>query len=207
MKAARASNDLTANWLKKLDATSTSGDSKEAYSQLQSILDHYNKAVAKSSKAIDWAGYKDRIHTPNVVDKIHEKYDKFMDTTYTVDAAVNQLGTKTEKMQALDIALEYNFMLYFVHYSRHLNQLETMRNIGDISMMSNMEVVSLMPETETNGSINVETGNFGLDDYVEDPMFTRICTQFSWGSNQLVPFAHSQDAINCITVTLGKLGK
>jgi hypothetical protein len=207
MKASRASNELTSNWLKRLDATSTTGEAKEAQSQLQSVLDFYNKSVSKSTKAIDWDGYKERIHTTGVVDKIHTKYEKFMKTEYTVESAVSRCGTTTEKMQALDIAMQYNFMLYFVHYTRHMEQLETMRNIGDITKMSTMEVVNLMPETEMLASINQETGNMSPEDYNEDGIFTRICTQFNWGTNHLPPFNHSQDAINCVAVTLGKLGK
>lgn len=43
-----------------------------------------------------------------------------MKTEYTVEAAVGKCGTSTEKMQALDVAMQYNFMLYFVHYATHL---------------------------------------------------------------------------------------
>jgi hypothetical protein len=51
-------------------------------------------------------------------------------------------------MQALDVAMQYNFMLYFVHYSGHLDQLEVMRNIGDLNQMSMLEMVKLMPGAE-----------------------------------------------------------
>ena len=43
-----------------------------------------------------------------------------MQSEYKVDGAVSKLGHQTEKMKALDIALEYNFMLYYVHYMAHL---------------------------------------------------------------------------------------
>ena len=171
------------------------------------MLDFYNKSVDRTTKEIDWAGYKERIHTAGVVDNIHNKYTKFMETQYTVDAAVNKCGTQTEKMQALDIAMQYNFMLYFVHYSRHMEQLETMRNMGDVTKMSVLEVVELMPECDTLAAVTQEIGNCSPEDYNEDGIYTRICTQFSWGTNHLPPFNHSQDAINCIAVTLGKLGK
>lgn len=51
-------------------------------------------------------------------------------------------------MQALEVAMQYNFMLYFVHYSAHLDQLEVMRNIGDLNQMSMLELVKLMPGAE-----------------------------------------------------------
>ena len=44
--------------------------------------------------------------------------------------------------------MQYNFMLYFVHYAGHLDQLETMRNIGDLQQMSLLEMVKLMPGAE-----------------------------------------------------------
>lgn len=210
MNAARssaASNELTNNWLKRLDSTSTTAEAKDAQSQLQSVLDFYNKAASATAKPIDWEGHKERIHTPHVVEKLHAKYNKFMQTEYTVEAAVSKCGHSTEKMQALDIAMQYNFMLYFVHYACHLEQLETMRNIGDMSKMSMMEVVGLMPEMDTLGSINQEIGNMAPEDYNEDGIFTRVCTQFSWGSRYAPPFNHSQDAVNAVAATLGKLGK
>ena len=52
-------------------------------------------------------------------------------------------------MQALDVAMQYNFMLYFVHYAQHLDQLETMRNIGDITQLSMLEWTKLNPGLET----------------------------------------------------------
>ena len=202
-----AHNDLTANWLKRLDATATTGAAKDASSQLQSVLDYYNKHVSSSAKPIDWAGFKERIHTPGVVDKIHAKYNAFLESSYGVDAAVSRCGHQTEKMQALDISMQYNFMLYFVHYACHLDQIETMRNIGDVPMLSNLEAMHLMPEVEVMQASNQEIGNTAPEDYVEDGIATRICTQFAWGTRYVVPFNHSQDAINSIVATLGKNGK
>lgn len=124
---------MTANWLKRLGATATSGHARESHSQLQSVLDYYNNTTIKTDAAdIDFDSARESIHTSGVVDKIQAKYEKFLESEYTVDSAVSKLGHPTEKMQALDVAMQYNFMLYFVHYQAHLNQLETMRNIGDL---------------------------------------------------------------------------
>jgi len=71
-----------------------------------------------------------------------------MKSNYSVDSAVGRLGHATEQMQALDVAMQYNFMLYFVHFSGHLDQLEVMRNIGDLNQMSMLEMVKLMPGAE-----------------------------------------------------------
>ena len=140
------------------------------------MLEFYNKECKSTAKNIDWAGYKDRIHTEGVVDKIHQKYDKFQESTYSIDSAVQRCGHTTEKMQALDISMQYNFMLYFVHYSMHLEQLETMRNLGDCTKISNMEAMHMMPEVEVMQSSNQEIGNIAPEDYNEDGMVTRICT-------------------------------
>lgn len=136
LTAARSSNELTNNWLRRLNDTSTTGEAKDAHSQLQAVLDFYNRQTTGITKQIDWEDYRERIHTPNVVDKIKAKYDKFMQSQYSVDSAVNKCGTTTEKMQALDVSLQYNFMLYFIHYTNHLETLETIRNIGDINALS-----------------------------------------------------------------------
>ena len=137
---------MTGNWLKRLGAGATSEASRDAHGQLQGLLDYYNKNQSASSrKDIDWDAHRNNIHTPRVVDNIKAKYDKFMETEYTVESAVAKTGTQTEKMQALDVSMQYNFMLYFVHYTQHLNQLETMRNIGDISQLSMLEYYKLNP--------------------------------------------------------------
>ena len=102
--------------------------------------------------------------------------------------------------------MQYNFMLYFVHYAGHLDQLETMRNIGDLQQMSLLEMVKLMPGAEELSATQQEIGNLAPEDYNEDGVFTRVCTQFSWGTRYIPPFNHSSDAINGVVATLGKLG-
>ena len=44
------------------------------------------------------------------------------------------------------------------------------------------------------------------EDYNENGVYTRLCTQFSWGSRYIPPFNHSSDALNCVASTMGKLG-
>ena len=202
-----ANNELTGNWLKRLVATAVTGVAKDSQSQLEAALDFYNRAATSHAKAIDWEGCKERIHTQGVVDKIHAKYQAFMESDYTIESAVAKCGHTTEKMQALDISMQYNFMLYFVHYAMHLEQLETLRNLGDVSKISNLEAEHLMPEVETLQAAHQEIGNTAPEDYNEDGMVTRICTQFAWGTRHTVPFNHSQDAINSIVATMGKNGK
>lgn len=48
--------------------------------------------------------------------KLKTKYDAFMKAEYSVESAVAQVGNRTEKMKSLEVANEYNFMLYFTHY-------------------------------------------------------------------------------------------
>lgn len=170
--------DLTGNWLKRVGAAATSEPARDAHAQLSGLLDYYNKNNSTSSKkAIDWDGHRAAIHTPGVVDKIRAKYDTFMATEYNVDAAVSKTGNaQTEKMQALDVAMQYNFMLYFVHYSQHLDQLETMRNIGDINSLSMLEFWKLNPGLETLQASEQEIGNIAPECYIEDGVYTRLCT-------------------------------
>ena len=44
-------------------------------------------------------------------------------------------------------------MLYFMHYTSHLETLETIRNIGDMNAISVQEMIKLMPEAEVLASI------------------------------------------------------
>mmetsp|Transcript_20740 Transcript_20740/g.27996 ORF Transcript_20740/g.27996 Transcript_20740/m.27996 type:complete len:227 (-) Transcript_20740:121-801(-) len=205
-QAARA-QDLTGNWLKRLGAGATTETARDSHQQLQGLLDYYNKSATGSQRReINWDAHRANIHTPNVVDKIQAKYDSFMQSEYSVDAAVAKTGGQTEKMQALDVSMQYNFMLYFVHYTQHLSQMETMRNIGDIQQLSMLEYYKLNPGLETLQSAEQEIGNIAPESYVEDGMYTRLCTQFSWGSRYNVPFKHSQDTTSAVAATLGKFG-
>jgi len=202
---ATRNQDLTANWLKRLGATATSDASRDAHGQLSGILDYYNKGQDQyQRKDIDWDAHRNTIHTPGVVDKIKAKYDAFMETEYTVESAVAKTGTQTEKMQALDVSMKYNFMLYFVHYTQHLDQLETMHNIGDFNQLSMLEFWKLNPGMEALQASEQEIGNISPECYVEDGMYTRLCTQFSWGSTYNVPFKHSNDTTSAVAATLGK---
>lgn len=204
--AVTPANELTNNWLRRLGDAANDAYAKDQHNQLQQVLDYYNRAADSKMAAIDWDGHKARIHTAGVVDKIKAKYDAFMETTYDVDNAVLRCGGSTEKMNELDVALQYNFMLYFVHYAQHLTQIETMRNAGDMTQMSSMEVTRLMPGIETLHACNAEIGNWAPEDYNEFGGYTRLCTQFSWGSRYIPPFNHSSDAFNCVASTMGKLG-
>jgi hypothetical protein len=107
----------------------------------------------------------------------------------------------------LEVANTYNFMLYLAHFAGHLDQLETMRNIGDVNELSYLELLHLSPGLDTLHSTQIEIGNLSPEDYVEDGIYTRLCTQFSWGSRYNPPFVHSSDAINAVVATLAKLGK
>lgn len=110
-------------------------------------------------------------------------------------------------MRQLEVANTYNFMLYLVHYANHLDQLETMRNIGDIQELSMMEMSKLNIGVDTAHSMQAEIGNIAPQDEIEDGIFTRLCTQFSMGSRYNPPFVHSSDSLNAVVATLAKLGK
>ena len=73
-------NELTIKWLNRLRATANNNASREQHAQLSSILDYYNKVSSgtQGMDKIDWDTYTSNIHTPNVVDKIKEKYDGLM---------------------------------------------------------------------------------------------------------------------------------
>ena len=129
-----------------------------------------------------------------------------MQTEYSVDAAVGRCGQPAEKLAALEIAMEYNFMLYFVHYSGHLDQMETMTNPGDITQLSMLELSKHTPGLDAVTAANQEIGDLTPEDFVEDGMYTRLCTQFSWGTKYTPPFTHSNDVLNCVASTLGKFG-
>ena len=52
-------------------------------------------------------------------------------------------------MKQLEVANTYNSTLYLAHYMAHLDQIETVRNIGDVTEMSMLELLHLMPGVET----------------------------------------------------------
>ena len=95
---------------------------------------------------IDWDAYEKSIHTPDVVNKIKQKYSDFMAAEFNVDGAVAKCGTRSESMKALDVSMHYNYNLWMVHYLMHLDQIETLHNIGDPTELSRMEMAELFPE-------------------------------------------------------------
>lgn len=200
---------MTTKWLHRLRLTSNTHEGRDKLGQIQSILEFFNKPSNNQGQlpAINWAEWESNIHTAGVVGKIKAKYEAFLKAEYNVESAVGLVGHQSEKIKALEVANTYNFMLYLSHYSGHLEQLETMRNIGDIQELSSLEMLHLMPGTETLGAINQELGNISPEDYVEDGIFSRICTQFSWGSRYNPAFSHSSDSLNAVVATTAKLGK
>ena len=108
-----------------------------------------NSYCIEVKQAINWDEWTSEIHTSGVVGKIKAKYDAFMKAEYNVESAVSQVGHQTDKMKQLEVANTYNFMLYLTHYAGHLEQLETMRNIGDLQEISMLEMLHLMPGVET----------------------------------------------------------
>lgn len=73
------------------------------------------------------------------------KYDVFMRQEYNVESAVSKIGGQNEKMKQLEVMNTYNYMLHLVHYLPHLDQLETMRNGGEITDMSVLEACHILP--------------------------------------------------------------
>lgn len=130
-----------------------------------------------------------------------------MQSEYDVEEAAAKVNTKTEKLQSLDISIQYNYALWLAHYAEHLIFLEGITNLGDVTDMSEKEVAGYAPEIETLNSMNFEIGDLTPQDYVENGVATRLVTQFSWGCKYNPPFVHSSDALNSVAATLGKLGK
>jgi len=118
------------------------------------MLDYYNKVSSGTSgmAKIDWDNYANSIHTPGVVDKIKNKYEGLMAAEYFVDGAVSKLGSRSEAMKALDVSMAYNYELWMAHYLMHLDQIETMQNIGDVTELSRMEMIELFPECDVYNS-------------------------------------------------------
>ena len=118
-------------------------------------MDYYNKTAkgTAGTEAIDWASFEKNIHTPDVVSKIQAKYADFMKAEFQVEGAVSRCGTRSEAMKSLDVAMHYNYQLWMVHYLMHLEQIETMNNIGDVTELSKQEMTELFPESEQYNAI------------------------------------------------------
>ena len=201
-------NALTERWLDKIKRTSSTHASIDAQSQLSSVLDYFNKKSSNQGlAAIDWKHWEESVHTKEVVGKIKAKYEEFMKHEYNVDAAASLIGTRSEKMKQLEFVNTYNSALWYVHFFLHLNQMETLRNIGDPSALSITEWLHLNQPIEIESNIDPELGNLAPSSAVEHGIYSRISTQFTWGTRYAPPFVHSSDAINSVVATMAKLGK
>ena len=107
----------------------------------------------------------------------------------------------------MEVASTYNFYLHMVHFLNHLDHIEMLTNVGDVTQMSVLEILQRTRSEEMQQQAQFEFGNMAVSSRVEHGIYSRICTQFSWGSRSLPPFVHSSDAINGVVATLGKLGK
>ena len=121
---------------------------------MSSILDYYNKQSwgTESITAIDWETYEKSVHTPDIVNKIREKYDEFMEAEYQIDGAVARCGGRSELMKQLDAPMQYNYQLWLSHYLMHLEQIETLHNIGDPTQLGMLEMAELLPGVDTYAS-------------------------------------------------------
>ena len=99
-----------------------------------------------------------------------------MDAEYQIDGAVSRCGYRSEQMKQLDVIMHYNYQLWLAHYSAHLEQIETLHNIGDPTELSAMEMSEFFPIADTYGSGQNEIGNFAPQDLEEDSIPVRIAT-------------------------------
>ena len=129
------------------------------------MIEYFNrKSVNAGLDAVDWKAYEASIHTKDVVGRIQAKYEEFMQHEYNVDAAASLIGTRSEKMKQLEFVNTYNQALWTVHYLLHLNQMETLRNLGDPTELSINEWLHLNPAAETNPDWDLEI----RDDVIEE---------------------------------------
>ena len=99
-----------------------------------------------------------------------------MEAEFLVDGAVAKCGVRSETMKSLDVAMHYNYSLWLNHYFLHLRQIETMHNIGDVTMLSGGEIDQLVPEASAYSAGRMETGDLAPQDLIEDPIMTRLAT-------------------------------
>ena len=130
-----------------------------------------------------------------------------MKSEYHVDDAASRVEVKSEKLDGLDIAIDYNYVLWLSHYAGHIQFMEGLTNLGDITDMSEREVLKYSMQIDVLHQSNMEIGDLSHEDYNEKTVASRLVSQFSWGSKFMPPFVHSSDALNAIAATLGKLGK
>ena len=82
-----------------------------------------------------------------------------MEAEFDVEAAIGRVGTRPEAFKSLDVAITYNELLWHKHHEMHLNQIETMENIGDISKVSYGEVSKYLPSAMEDHDNQSEIGN------------------------------------------------
>ncbi len=84
-----------------------------------------------------------------------------MASEFFVDGAVGKCGVRTEAMKALDVSMHYNYNLWLVHYLSHLDQIETLHNIGDPTKLSMLEMMELNDTPVLYNEEQSEIGNLG----------------------------------------------
>ena len=67
-----------------------------------------------------------------------------MKTTYDVNDAVGRIDTSTEKLSALDMAVQYNEAIWSPVHAEHMIYMSTLASIGDFSALRRSEVSNLV---------------------------------------------------------------
>ena len=72
--------------------------------------------------------------------------------------------------------MTYNYYLWMTHYLNHLEQIETLHNIGDPTELGVMEMKELFPEAGIYTDAQSEIGNLAPPDLIENPLPVRVAT-------------------------------
>ena len=137
--------DLTRKWLTRVQSKANDPASQESVTKLSSLIDFYTKKAENVSEdknlQINWDEWRKEIRTPGIVDKLQHKLEEAKTQKYNVDSLASKAALTSDKYDHVGLFLRYNHDLYMNYYTETLEALYSTLSLGDMSMVSNAELM------------------------------------------------------------------
>lgn len=129
------------------------------------------------------------------MDKIKEKYTEFKTYSYNIDAIAQKCAITSERYESYGLHLKWNYHLWMQQYIENIQTLNGIEALGDISYVSNNELMTYLPGARETSTAWRETGHYlRFSHYFENSITTIIRRQFRFSNRSWQPYWHSVSA-------------
>lgn len=152
--------DLTSKWMKRIQGKAKDAYGQDTVNKLSALVDFYSRPADSKNSKIDWDSWKKEIRSEGIVDKLKSKNEELANHTYNVDDLASKSAVVSDKYDKYGLLLKYNFALWNDSFKRNLNALYGSLHLGDLNMISTLEIESYLPGTSDCYHGWLETGYY-----------------------------------------------